>query len=136
MYVWIWLACGPVAGAVTFEIARGPQWGVVGDLTLGLLGATLGGWLLYATRLVSPSHLLAHAAVAIAGATCALVAMRAVISLAWRASAVAFGAREAESTPSLEASVARRALASATSWGTSCDASASPGTRTPPSRSS
>jgi len=107
MYIWIWLICGFVAGALTFKIARGPQWGAGGDLALGILGATLGGWLLHATHLASTRHLLAHAATATAGAACALVAMRAVVSLALRARAVAFPAREVESEPSLEARVAR-----------------------------
>ncbi len=105
MYVWIWLICGLAAGALTFKIAHGPQWGARGDLTLGLLGAVLGGWLLHVTRLVPPSHILAHVAAATTGAACALVAMRALVSLALRARAV--GSREVESAPSLEAHVAR-----------------------------
>jgi uncharacterized membrane protein/uncharacterized membrane protein YeaQ/YmgE (transglycosylase-associated protein family) len=107
MYVFIWLICGLAAGALGFKIARGPQWGVGGDLALGLLGATLFGWLLHVTHLVPPSQLLAHGAVATAGAVAALVAMRAVVSLALRARTVASGAREAAAPATLEAHVAR-----------------------------
>jgi len=107
MYVWIWLICGLAAGTLAFAVARSRQWNAGGDLTLGLLGATLGGWLLSATRLVPTDHSLAQAAGATAGAACALVAMRAVVSLAVRARAASPGTRPVDQAASLEAHVAR-----------------------------
>lgn len=107
MYVWIWVLCGLAAGALAFQIARRPHWGAGGDLTLGLLGATLGGWLLHAMRGAPPEPLLADAATATAGAALALVAMRALVWLAPRAHGGASAPPEPEGAPSLEARLAR-----------------------------
>jgi len=107
MYVWIWLLCGLAAGGLAFKAARGPQWGAGGDLALGLLGAALGGWLLHATHLGSPTQLLANTLAATAGAACALVATRFLVSLALRARTAAARAGEADAGGSLEARVAR-----------------------------
>jgi uncharacterized membrane protein/uncharacterized membrane protein YeaQ/YmgE (transglycosylase-associated protein family) len=106
MHVLTWLMCGVLASVLAYAIARDTRWGAGGDLALGLLGATLGGWLLHASRLVAPDHVVAHALVGTSGAACALVGVRWLASAGMRAGAIAIGSPDSASAPALEAQVA------------------------------
>jgi uncharacterized membrane protein/uncharacterized membrane protein YeaQ/YmgE (transglycosylase-associated protein family) len=52
------------------------EFGMVGDLVTGCLGAVVGGWLFRRLGFVAPDHLGAHVFVALVGATALLVSVR------------------------------------------------------------
>ncbi len=73
----IWLAIGLSAGWITRRAVRGdPQYGILGDLTTGCLGAVVGGWLMRKTGVLAPDNLLGHVFTAMVGATILLTLIR------------------------------------------------------------
>ena len=78
----IWFAIGLSAGWITRLAMRGrPQYGLLGDLTTGCLGALVGGWLIRTFGILAPENLLGHAFTAIVGAFFLLALIRSL----WRA---------------------------------------------------
>lgn len=107
MHVLTWILTGLLAGWLARLAQGGRGSNVVTDLTLGLLGALVGGWMLRRLGLTEPGVGLAHVAVASVGALFLLAGGRLAIHLTGIASQLA-GARGAASTiESLEARIAR-----------------------------
>ncbi len=73
----IWLAIGLSAGWITRLAVQGtPQYGILGDLTTGCLGAVIGGWLMRKTGVLAPDNLLGHVFTAMVGAFVLLTIIR------------------------------------------------------------
>ena len=75
--VLVWTATGVGAGWFVLTAMRSRRdFGVVGDLAIGGLGAVVGGWLFRQLGFVAPDNLAAHVLVALVGATMLLLAAR------------------------------------------------------------
>lgn len=73
----IWLAIGLGAGWVARSALRSHrEYGVVGDLTTGCLGAVIGGWMMRKFDVLTPDNLLGHVFTAMFGAVILLIVMR------------------------------------------------------------
>ena len=68
MHVVIWIAVGVLAGWAAGLLMKGRDFGVTGNLILGLIGSLVGGWVLALLGFNSPDDLLRHALVALLGA--------------------------------------------------------------------
>jgi len=68
MHVLIWVAVGVLAGWAAGLLMKGRDYGVAGNLILGLIGSLVGGWVLALLGYNAPSDLLRHAAVSLLGA--------------------------------------------------------------------
>jgi uncharacterized membrane protein/uncharacterized membrane protein YeaQ/YmgE (transglycosylase-associated protein family) len=80
--VFVWVLTGLFAGWVARLAMRSQRdYGVVGDLVTGCLGAVLGGWLLPQLDVWAPPNVLGHGLVALIGAATLLIAFRIVRSL-------------------------------------------------------
>ena len=75
--VGIWVATGLLAGGVARVAMRSPRdYGLIGDLTTGCLGAVLGGWLLRRAHVLTPEDFVGHVLVALIGAAVLLSGAR------------------------------------------------------------
>ena len=109
MHVLTWILTGLLAGWLARLAQGGRGTNVVTDLTLGLLGALLGGWMLRLLGVTEPGVGLAHVLVASLGSLVLLAAGRLALHLTAVATRFA-GARRATTTiESLEARIARLA---------------------------
>ena len=74
-----WLVTGLIAGWIIRTATRtGRDFGLIGDLVTGSLGATIGGWLWRAMHVTTPDGLAGHVIAALVGATALLAALRAL----------------------------------------------------------
>lgn len=72
-----WLVSGVVAGVLVRAGTRGPrEFGLLGDVTLGCLGAVLGGWLFRRLGITAPDTGPAHIVVALGGAAMLIALLR------------------------------------------------------------
>ena len=73
----IWLALGLAAGWLArISMSNEYRFGIIGDLTIGGLGAVIGGWGMRALHRVAPENFLGHGVTALAGAIVLLAAIR------------------------------------------------------------
>lgn len=68
MHVLIWVAVGVLAGWTAGLLLKGRDYGVAGNLILGLIGSLVGGWVLALLGFNAPDDLLRHALVSLLGA--------------------------------------------------------------------
>ncbi len=77
--VTVWILTGLFAGWITRIAMRSPRdYGVLGDLTTGCLGAVVGGWLLRRLHVWTPEDLVGHVLIALIGAVVLLAGVRLV----------------------------------------------------------
>ncbi|MGE0384069.1 MAG: DUF1003 domain-containing protein [Gammaproteobacteria bacterium] len=75
--VFLWVATGLVTGWVTRTAMRSQrEYGVLGDITSGCLGAVVGGWLLHRLHVLTPADAAGHVLVSFIGAVTLLAAVR------------------------------------------------------------
>ena len=73
----IWIATGLSVGwLVRTAMKSGRDYGVLGDLVTGSLGAVVGGWLVRRLDIVTPNNLIGHVFVAVLGAGVLLASVR------------------------------------------------------------
>ena len=73
----IWIATGLSVGwLVRTAMKSGRDYGVLGDLVTGSLGAVVGGWLVRRLDIVTPNNLIGHVVVAVLGAGVLLASVR------------------------------------------------------------
>jgi uncharacterized membrane protein/uncharacterized membrane protein YeaQ/YmgE (transglycosylase-associated protein family) len=102
-----WTATGLVAGWVARTVMRSRrEFGLVGDLLTGWLGALIGGWLARRLNIVAPDNPVGHFVVALAGAAFLLSVLRALRQLP-SPSQVAAAASVALGTQTLEERIGR-----------------------------
>ena len=90
-----WTVTGLGAGWFVLTVMRSRrEFGVLGDLVMGCLGAIVGGWLFRRLGIVAPDHVGGQVVVALVGATALLASVRALRS-AMRATGVATAAATA-----------------------------------------
>jgi uncharacterized membrane protein/uncharacterized membrane protein YeaQ/YmgE (transglycosylase-associated protein family) len=74
-----WVLTGLFAGWIARIAMRSPRdYGVLGDLTTGCLGALIGGWLLPRLNVWTPEDLVGHVLIALIGAAVLLAGVRLV----------------------------------------------------------
>ena len=84
-----WTVTGLAAGWFVLTVMRSRrEFGVLGDLVMGCLGAIVGGWLFRRLGIVAPDHVGGQVVVALVGATALLASVRSLRS-AMRATGVA-----------------------------------------------
>jgi uncharacterized membrane protein YeaQ/YmgE (transglycosylase-associated protein family) len=44
--VLVWLLVGAIAGSLASTVVKGGNYGLIGDIVVGIIGAFMGGWLL------------------------------------------------------------------------------------------
>lgn len=100
MLTLVWIVAGLVAGWLARRIARGSSYGVLQDLTLGLLGGVVGGWLLSLLGAAAPSlaslelrALAIHVGISVTGAVALLAGARALTSASRNAAVAGEGIR-------------------------------------------
>ena len=77
LHLTIWLAIGLGAGwFARWVLAGGREYGLIGDLTTGCLGAVVGGWLMRKFQVIAPDNLLGHVFTALVGAVALLIIIR------------------------------------------------------------
>ncbi len=75
----IWIVSGIAAGwLVRVGMKSNRGYGIVGDLTLGMLGALIGEWILRAVNVTAPDAIVAHVLVAALGAAVLVAGLRLV----------------------------------------------------------
>lgn len=72
----IWLATGMVSGWAAGKLMKGRDYGLTGNMILGLLGSLVGGWVFDALGFVRPQDIARHAAVSMLGAMLMLAVAR------------------------------------------------------------
>jgi uncharacterized membrane protein/uncharacterized membrane protein YeaQ/YmgE (transglycosylase-associated protein family) len=73
----IWIVSGLAAGwLVRIAMKSGRDYGIVGDLTLGSLGALIGEWILRGIHVTTPDEVIAHIVVAMLGASVLVAGLR------------------------------------------------------------
>jgi uncharacterized membrane protein/uncharacterized membrane protein YeaQ/YmgE (transglycosylase-associated protein family) len=76
-----WTVTGLGAGWFVLTVMRSRrEFGVVGDLVMGCLGAIVGGWLFRRLGILAPDHIGGQVVVALVGATALLASVRALRS--------------------------------------------------------
>lgn len=108
MHVLTWILAGLLAGWLARLAQGGRGASLLTDLTLGLLGAVLGGWLLRLLGITEPGAGWAHVLVAVLGSLLVLATGRRAIHVTARAAALAGASRAASTLETLEAQMARR----------------------------
>lgn len=77
--VTVWILTGLFAGWIARIAMRSHRdYGALGDLTTGCLGAVVGGWLLHRLHVWTPADLVGHVLIALIGAAVLLVGVRLV----------------------------------------------------------
>lgn len=73
----IWILVGAIAGWLAGQIVKGSDFGLVGDIVIGILGAFIGGWL-FGGFIVVGSPIIGMILSATLGAVILLVVLRVV----------------------------------------------------------
>lgn len=68
MDAWIWIASGVVAGWAAGLLMKGRDYGVSGNLILGLIGGLVGGWIVHLLGFAGPHDLVRQSVVSLLGA--------------------------------------------------------------------
>jgi len=76
MHALIWLVSGLVIGGMARRLARGRGYGLSGDLTLGILGGVVGGWMFRLVGVIGPDNTAGHATSSLLGALLVIAASR------------------------------------------------------------
>lgn len=84
----IWIATGLVAGWLAGRLMKGRDYGVTGNVILGLIGGLVGGWLLSLFGISGPSAMLPQLVVSLFGAMLVLGIARRLRPVTRKASAV------------------------------------------------
>ena len=72
MQTLIWVLSGLLAGWAAGKLMKGRDYGVIGNIILGLIGSLVGGWLLHGLGYNAPNDLLRNAIVSVFGAVLVL----------------------------------------------------------------
>jgi uncharacterized membrane protein/uncharacterized membrane protein YeaQ/YmgE (transglycosylase-associated protein family) len=107
MHVLTWILIGLLAGWLARLAQGGRGASLIADLTLGLLGAVVGGWLLRLLGLTEPGAGWGHVLVAFLGSLLVLATWRLALHLTARAAALAGASRAASTLENLEAQIGR-----------------------------
>ena len=78
MHVLTWILTGISIGWASGLLAGQRPLGLLGDLSIGLLGGVVGGWLFRLLEITAPQHGPEHVVVAVIGATAFIAAARAL----------------------------------------------------------
>lgn len=76
--VLVWLLVGAIAGALAGTIVKGGNYGLTGDIVIGIIGAFIGGWLLPGVGLNLGVGLVGVVFTATIGAVALLLVLRLV----------------------------------------------------------
>jgi len=87
----IWLASGTLSGWAAGKLMKGRDYGVTGNIILGMLGSLVGGWVFDALGFAGPRDIWRHIAVSLLGAMLTLAVARRLRPVA-RQTRKAFGA--------------------------------------------
>jgi len=82
MHVVVWILSGLLVGSLARGVMRERGYGYIHDLTLGLLGGLVGGWVFHQMGFNGPNDLMRHAFVSLIGAMSVLELARWVRPLA------------------------------------------------------
>jgi len=107
MHVLTWILTGLLAGWLARLAQGGRGASLLTDLTFGLLGAVVGGWLLRLLGFTESGAGWAHVLVALLGSLLVLAAGRRAIHVTARAAALAGASRAASTLETLEAQIGR-----------------------------
>ena len=114
MHVLTWILTGILIGWASRLVAGQRPLGLLGDLSIGLLGGVVGGWLFRLLEITAPQHGPAHVVVAVIGATASIAAARLLVRATRRAAArapeVALAVQDLEARVSRLGELERRAL--------------------------
>ncbi len=72
----MWVLVGLMAGWLARIVMKGGGYGLIGDISLGVVGSILGSWLFWALGVSPGAGLFVLAVVAFVGAAIAIVAQR------------------------------------------------------------
>ena len=72
----MWVLVGVMAGWLARIVMKGGGYGLIGDLSLGVVGSIAGSWLFWALGVSPGARLFVLAIVAFVGAAIAIVAQR------------------------------------------------------------
>ena len=86
----IWLASGVTTGWLAGKLSKGRDYGLSGNLILGLMGSLVGGWLFDVLGFTRPDDILRHAVVSVLGSMLVLALARRLRPVA-RQAGKAFG---------------------------------------------
>src|SRR5437773_3782982 len=68
MQILIWILTGALAGWLAGKLMKGRDYGLAGNVILGLIGSVVGGWVLHLLGRVPPTHWWEQSLVAALGA--------------------------------------------------------------------
>ena len=74
----IWIIVGAISGWLAGQVVRGYDFGLVGNIIIGLVGAFAGGWLFGKLGIIPPGGLIGDIIVSFCGAAVLLVVVRLV----------------------------------------------------------
>ena len=100
----IWLASGTLSGWAAGKLMKGRDYGVTGNIILGMLGSLVGGWVFDALGFAGPRDIWRHIAVSLLGAMLTLAVARRLRPVA-RQTRKAFG--EGGTIVDIEAAIRR-----------------------------
>jgi uncharacterized membrane protein/uncharacterized membrane protein YeaQ/YmgE (transglycosylase-associated protein family) len=100
----IWLAAGTLSGWAAGKLMKGRDYGVTGNIILGMLGSLVGGWVFDALGFAGPKDIWRHIAVSLLGAMLTLAVARRLRPVA-RQTRKAFG--EGGTIVDIEAAIRR-----------------------------
>ena len=72
----IWLIIGALAGWLAGRVVRGGGYGLIGDITVGIIGAVIAGWLLPRIGIIIGGGFIAAVINAFIGAVIQLIILR------------------------------------------------------------
>jgi uncharacterized membrane protein/uncharacterized membrane protein YeaQ/YmgE (transglycosylase-associated protein family) len=88
MQILIWIMTGALAGWMAGRVMKGREYGLAGNVILGLIGSIVGGWVLHLLGRVPPTQWWQQALVGALGAIIVLAAARLLKPLAEQSRAV------------------------------------------------
>ena len=107
MHVVIWWLASTVVGGVSHFVGKGRRYGLLGDLSLGIVGGALSGCLSLRLGLTPASPAIAHAAVAAGGAVVAIGVTRLLLRRSQQGSLLTPARSHDSSLKTLEAQVSQ-----------------------------
>ena len=114
MHVLIWILTGIAIGWASRLVAGQRSFGILGDLSIGLLGGVVGGWSFRLLGITAPERGPAHVAVAMAGAVATIAVARVLLRgterVAARTPAVAQAVQDLEARVASLGELERRIL--------------------------